>query len=129
MPITAIICGALLILTGVAGYGLSTPDHRSLTAFIPSFVGLLMLLAGIWGLASANARKHAMHAAAVIGLLGAILAAVGLGRAVATGGSMLSYATITAMFVICIVFVALCVRSFIAARSNRQSAPDEPSTG
>ena len=122
MPTIANVCGLLLILTGVAGYFLADLDDRSLTAFIPSLVGILLLITGIWAGAAPNSRKHLMHAAAVIGLLGAILAGGRLGMVLATGGgSPLSIGAVTVMFAICLIFLILCVRSFRAARRNRAS--------
>ena len=119
MPMTAIVCGLLLIVTGLAGYFLADLDDRSLTAFIPSVAGVLLLITGIWARATPHLRKHLMHAAAAIGLLGAILAGGRLAMVLAKGGgSTLGLASLTAMTVICVIFVILCVQSFRAARRN-----------
>ena len=69
-------------------------------------------------------RKHAMHAAAVVGLLGFLgplrvlpqmLALLG-GARVAHRAAVLDQ---LAMMVLCGVFLALCIRSFVAARRAR----------
>ena len=99
------------------------PKKRSITALIPSFVGLVMLLFG--GLAlKENFRKHAMHGAATIGLLGflagASRVASGLGKAFGDEPpNWRSFGFVTAMTLVCAVFVALCFNSFMEARRER----------
>jgi hypothetical protein len=120
MPFTSIICGVLLILVGVVGYayGMST-GHASLTALIPAAFGLVLALLGIVSRAMDDLRKHLMHAAAAIALIGFILTA---GRLVMNLGNLtLSAAMLSqlAMALICLLFVILAVRSFVEARRNR----------
>ena len=76
MPAVSIIFGALLVALGVVSYTGAVPyfgEHAyvSPTALIPAAVGTLLVLCGLLAL---NERflKHAMHAAAAIGLLGLI---------------------------------------------------------
>ena len=70
--------------------------------------------------------KHAMHAASVIGLLGAIAGAgrgaMGLGKFFSNDPSLnpRSFLFVWLMALICSVFVILCVRSFIAAKKRRE---------
>jgi hypothetical protein len=131
----AIIFGVLLTLLGIGLYTTSAPEHKSLTALIPSGFGLALVLLGqIARGASERGRMHTMHAAAVIGLIGfvipayrAVSALVGgaeIGRAIA--GSI-------AMAVLCGAFLALCIKSFIDARiARKRSAVEragEPPTG
>jgi hypothetical protein len=120
MPFTSIICGVLLILVGVVGYayGMST-GHASLTALIPAAFGLVLALLGIVSRAMDDLRKHLMHAAAAIALIGFILTA---GRLVMNLGNLtLSAAMLSqlAMALICLLFIILAVRSFVEARRNR----------
>lgn len=113
---------------GGAPGGTETKDapKRSLTALIPSFVGVLL---AIFGLAAMKEewRKHAMHGAVLIGLLGA-LAAGGRGAMSLVklmGGAdvnMRSLMFLGAMFVLCGVYVGLCVNSFIQARKRQREA-------
>ena len=118
MPLAAIVSGTLLIITGIVGYVLG--GYESVTALIPAFVGILILLPGIIALVAPGSRKHMMHIAAGVGLLGAILAGGRLGSVLATGGgSTLGRASLAAMAVVCVVFLILCVQSFRAARRNR----------
>ena len=71
MAKVAIIFGIALVLLGVVGYFSADADHRSVTAFIPAFVGAPLVLCGVIAMNPA-VRKHAMHFAAVLGLLGFI---------------------------------------------------------
>ena len=147
MAKTTIIFGVLLIGLGIIGYagGSPTPDTmeptaesadesasvergkgKSITALIPAFVGVALALCGILAL-NESMLKHAMHAASVVGLLGAL---AGAGRGVMglpkffSGDPTLnqrSFLFVWLMTVICGVFVLLCVQSFIAARKRRVS--------
>jgi hypothetical protein len=96
---------------------------RSKTALIPSVVGLLLLICGTLGL-DERMRKHAMHGAAGIALLG-FLAAGGrlaskLGDIFAGNISRPLMFSIL-MTVLCLAYVLLSVRSFIAARKARNA--------
>lgn len=119
MPTTAILCGVILIVLGVAGYvsGLMN-DRASVTALIPAFFGIALSGLGIAARAKEGLRKHLMHGAVVVALLGFI----------ATAGRLLSrLSELTAtpavisqaiMAVVCLVFVILAIKSFAAARRN-----------
>ena len=73
MPKISLVVGILLVVQGV-GFYVGT-SSRSITALIPAFVGLPILVLGIVALKE-SARKHAMHVAAALAMLG-FLAAVG----------------------------------------------------
>ncbi len=111
------VAGIVLILIGIAGYlnGAMT-GHASLTALIPAAFGLVLAVLGAAGNARPNARKHFMHAAAAVALLGFIMTAV---RAVPKLGEITTSPAImaqAAMSVVCLFFVLLAIRSFVAAR-------------
>jgi hypothetical protein len=118
----AILFGVLLIALGLIGWfgtGMESP-----TALIPSVFGLLLVVAGVIA-RNESRRKHAMHAAAMVGLLGLLGSASGLLQlpALLAGGEVVrpaAAASKSAMAVLCAVFVALCVKSFIAARKARK---------
>jgi hypothetical protein len=119
MPLISVISGLLLIGVGVAGYTLAEAESAK-TALIPAAVGLLIALSGGLAVAKPGARKHAMHAAAAISLLGLLAAGGRLAMVLALGkGSPLGRSTLAAMTVICAVFLILCIKSFIDARRNR----------
>ncbi len=99
----------------------------SVTALIPAFVGLPLLLCGLVGLQE-NLRKHAMHLAAGVALLGFLGAG---GRLASKAGAWISGDPsvnsramwfIVAMTVICFVYVVLSVKSFVDARKARAMA-------
>jgi hypothetical protein len=118
MPSTAIIFGVLLILTGIVGYihGMMN-DAASLTALIPAGFGLVLAVLGLAAQSMENMRKHLMHAAVIFALIGFIVPASRL----ITKFNGMSAAAVSqlVMAVLCLVFVILAVRSFIAARKAR----------
>jgi hypothetical protein len=118
MANTAVAFGASLMVLGIASY--FGTDMVSLTALIPSAFGLVLLVLGVIA-RDPGKRKHAMHVAAMIGLLGFAGSASGLLK-VLTGnlGARPNAAIAQAvMAVMMLLFVALCVRSFIQARRTR----------
>ncbi|HMF14834.1 MAG TPA: hypothetical protein VKE94_21110 [Gemmataceae bacterium] len=125
MPFITIVCGVLLVALGAAGYRLSEPEHRSLTALIPAGIGAVFLVLGLIGRKD-HLRQHAMHGAAALGLIG-VLAGIGRLLPKAFKGELtfsLATTCISLMILICGVFVGLCVNSFIRARRRR--AQNEP---
>ena len=122
MPSTSIGCGVLLLLIGIIGYvyGLAT-GHASVTALIPAFFGVVLVVLGLWSGSKPDLRKHLMHVAVVVALLGFLLTA---------GRMLMKFSELTvsaALFsqlstaIVCLVFVVLSVRSFIAARREREA--------
>lgn len=122
MHVTTILYGLFLILLGLAGYLLT--GRESVTALIPMFFGIPIALLG-WMASNPARRKLAMHIAVVLGLLGTLGSARGLSGlgALFAGEAERPAAVISqvAMFVASLLFVILCVRSFIQAR-KAQSA-------
>jgi len=93
--------------------------HASPTALIPAIFGLVLALLGLISRMKDDLRKHLMHAAAAIALIGFILTA---GRLVMNLGNLtLSAAVLSqlAMALISLIFVVLAVKSFADARRNR----------
>ncbi|MGB5038017.1 MAG: hypothetical protein WBQ66_15515 [Blastocatellia bacterium] len=121
MPYITIGVGVLLTLIGVVGYVMS--GMASWTALIPAFLGVPMALLGAVALKE-SLLKHAMHGAAVVGLLGLLGTASGafkfvkmLGGAEVARPDAVKVQALVA--VICAVFIGLCVNSFIQARKAR----------
>ncbi|MEM1083161.1 MAG: hypothetical protein AAGI48_03495 [Verrucomicrobiota bacterium] len=113
MPQTGIATGLILILFGLVGY--FAGGRASVTALIPAFFGLPILLTSLLAL---KKLKLGMHLAAVFGLLGFLAP---LGRIIPTaakGEFELNLATgsMIAMVIVCGIFMALCIRSFREAR-------------
>ena len=118
MPITAIKFGRVLILVGIIGYGFGYFNGRaSLTAFIPAAFGLILIVLGYIAQRRENMRKHMMHIAVVIGLLGFLAAAGRLISKISEITFSAAYVSQIMMALICFIFVVLSVRSFVNARS------------
>jgi uncharacterized membrane protein len=123
----AITFGTILVLLGVAlgvyTYAFLPPERHSPTAFIPGIFGVLLIVCGVLA-RNDKLRMHAMHFAALVGLVGCVMPLY-MAIQKLTSGAEYHRAAVggqIAMGVICGVFVALCVRSFIAARRARKSS-------
>ena len=131
MAKTTMLIGALLCVLGFVTYAMGAQAgtaERSLTALIPAGFGALLLLLGFGALVKPTARKHFMHAAAAVGLLGA-LGGFGMFFArVGSRGFTLATGSMLTMGILCALLVALCVQSFIAARRARESGASTTST-
>jgi lysylphosphatidylglycerol synthetase-like protein (DUF2156 family) len=123
MPLITFVIGAVLVILGVGMY-LAT-GQPSVTALIPAFVGgLLLILGAVAQFASSAVRKHVMHTAVLIGLIGALGGLYPVFKnsfdvskpAVQSGLGMTG---------LCAIFVGLCVRSFIQARKAQRAAAAE----
>jgi hypothetical protein len=125
MPALAILFGGLLTALGAVAYFapdlLSGGNPHQISAASPAFVGLPIALAGLVSLAAPAARKHAMHGAAALGLLGVV---GGFVPAVLRKFDVTTTAVQVGLGMagLSAVFVLLCVRSFIAARRARTAA-------
>ena len=115
MPKITLLVGVLLVIEGL-GFYVAT-GTKSITALIPTLVGLPILALGILAF-NASARRHAMHLAAALATIG-FLAALGrlfqAGLSVSpAGASVLILALLTGGFLV------LCVNSFADARRRRR---------
>lgn len=117
----SIACGLVLIGLGLGGY--FGTGMTSWTALIPAYFGIAIALLGALALNDAY-RMHAMHGAVLLGLIGFVAAGYRVVKVAIAGNIELpvAFALQLAMSLICAVFVALCVRSFIQARKARKSA-------
>lgn len=112
--------GIILAFLGVGSYLMT--GAASPTALIPAAFGILFIILGFIARKDAL-RRHAMHGAAVLSLLGIAGTASGvLSTLTLLGGGTVERpeAAIAkaAMALICIVFLVLAIRSFINARKN-----------
>jgi hypothetical protein len=123
MPLVSIVFGGLLIALGLWGY--ITSDVKSWTALIPAMVGGVLAVLGVIGMIE-RMLKHAMHGAAMIGLIGCVLAGGRLAMKLARGAGIdlndKATLSLTGMTLLCAVFVGLCVNSFIQVRRRRRAA-------
>jgi len=117
------LCSLILILVGAVGYfGWEAlgAEKQSVTALIPSFVGILMLVGAL--IAGKN-HKVGMHIAVLFAALGGL---AGLGRLVpgmikgSLDWSGPAPVLILVMTVVCLFYTVMAIRSFIAARRAQQ---------
>tara|TARA_B100000470_G_C19402839_1_gene220710 strand:- start:33 stop:389 length:357 start_codon:yes stop_codon:yes gene_type:complete len=111
----SILMGSLLTVLGLVLY--FSTGKESVTALIPSFIGVPILVCGFLA-RDEKKRKAVAHIALTLALLGA-LAGYGRGLPKLFGGdSGPDILGMLTMSVICTVYVIACIRSFIAARSS-----------
>jgi hypothetical protein len=137
VPFVSVVFGLLLIALGIWGYwggtlgwweplGFVPPERLSGTALIPAYIGAALVVLGLLALKE-SLLKHAMHGAAMIGLLGLVAAAARIamtGNVKGVGGTSLIL-----MALLCTVFMALCVNAFVQARRRRRAASAIPKGG
>ena len=119
MPLLTILFGVALMMLGVAFF--FGTGSTSVTALIPTFFGLPLLICGALAMKD-KFRMHAMHGAAALGALGTLGAAY---RGVPAFWKLLlenpGVVATNSMMVICAVYVGISVRSFIEARKKRKA--------
>ncbi len=122
MTNSSIICGSLLILIGLAGYVHGVMNEKaSVTALIPAFIGVVIgLLGGLAGMKE-GWRKHLMHAAVVVALLGFIATAGRLVSKISELSASPAVLSQALTAIVCLAFIILAIRSFAAARRERGS--------
>ncbi|MGD0546507.1 MAG: CD20-like domain-containing protein [Terracidiphilus sp.] len=111
----AVLCIALGLI-GFFGTG-----HTHYTALIPAWIGLAMGLSGALAISpDERRRKLFMHVSVTIGLLGFLGTFVELIRSCASGKPLDPAATGAklALLWLLFIYVGLCVRSFLFARSS-----------
>lgn len=122
MPIITILFGALLTALGVWGRFATEHGAESLTSLIPAFAGVPLIILGLLALKE-SMLKHAMHGAAMIGLLGFLAAGGRLASVLVKGGKIEGAGPVSTAIMtgLCGAFVLLCVNSFVAARRRRRA--------
>jgi hypothetical protein len=123
MPRIIFTFAVIFVLLGIGAYLIT--GAQSWTALIPSIFGLLLAIAGAVSLKS---LKHGGHIAALVGLLGFLGTAKSLGKvpALLSGETVDRAAAVgvqASFAILSLVFVALCVKSFIDARRARTANP------
>ena len=115
--------GVLLIVISV-GFWMATGRDET-AALHPAGVGLILLVSGALA-NSEDAKKRMlwMHIAVTFGLIGFLItgiraAVTAAHGAAAIAANQLAFDERVVVALICLIFVILCVRSFIAARRSR----------
>ena len=113
--------GAILTMVGIAGYVLT--GAVSPTALIPAAIGIALVVLGLVGQRQPDLRKHVMHVAvlvAIVGLAGSLTGLLALPGALASGEGVRPAMVMRAsMAILLIVYIVVAVRSFILARRAR----------
>ncbi|MDR9387874.1 MAG: hypothetical protein RI513_02580 [Balneolaceae bacterium] len=120
----------VLVALGIVSFVIS--DFASVTALIPSFFGVVLLILALVTLSAekkgqTGVKKHTTHAALGITLLGLIGSFRGIPDFVGSFGGeelarpMATYAQVV-MFVLCAYLIVAGVQSFIKARKERAAA-------
>ena len=116
-----LIYGALLIVWGAV----FSIGSESFTSWIPSMLGVPILLAGVLSVAVPAKKKIWMHIAVLFGLvagLGGLRFFAGLGSEAGLFGKPRAAASQLMLLVTGTLYTILCVRSFIAARKSEAVA-------
>lgn len=123
----AIVFGALLVALGIGFFVYTGMDWGKITSLIPAFFGIPLI--GLGALAMSDRfRMHAMHGAALLGLVGFAMPAVMVIRGMIRGDEFNpAKMEQSAMAVLCLIFLGLCVKSFIDARIARKQKQAETS--
>ncbi|MDG2292493.1 MAG: hypothetical protein P8L37_07525 [Phycisphaerales bacterium] len=110
----------LLIIQGLAFWGMADFEMGRFTAAIPSFFGVLMLLCASLAKAMPKARMHVMHLAVLLALLGTIGGSVMGARGLLKDPvEMTKIIDQWLLALLCIIYLIFAVRSFIASRANQ----------
>jgi zinc transporter ZupT len=122
MGFVTILLGAFLAAVGLIGYVATAMEHP--TALIPTGFGLVFVVLGVLA-RQEKMRMHVMHVSVLLGLAGFVFTVMGVPALV----RMLSGEVIerpaaaiarSVMAAACLVYVLLCIRSFIEARRRRR---------
>jgi hypothetical protein len=130
VPAQSLFVGLVLAVLSTTAYLTGTPDAEtgkvSPTALIPAGIGGLLAVLGGLSLAAPGLRKHAMHFAAMVGLVGFLGGFMPVVRGYSKTGSVdfgkPAVQLGLLMSVLCLAFVVMCVKSFIDARKARERA-------
>ena len=121
MAKVTLVFAALLIALGLIGFIGTGSQHY--TALIPTWFGLALGLFGFLSISpNESRRKLFAHINVTLGLLGFLFTVVGLLHFLTgnLGPNPPATQAKAAMSVLCLIYTALCVRSFIAARAARK---------
>lgn len=123
MANTTLGFGIALILLGIGGFVATGSSHA--TALIPAGFGILLTVLGILA-RNPKLRMHLLHGAALLGLIGfggSVSGLIQLAKLLSGQPIERPAAAIarSIMALICLAFVTLTVRSFVAVRVARRT--------
>jgi len=123
VPKLSINIGIVLIILGIVSY--IATSAVSVTALIPAFFGLAFGGLGILAKRNESMRKHAMHAALLLAILGLGGSFGGLTTLISslfsgeTPDRLSAVIGQSIMAALCILFLILGIKSFVDARKER----------
>jgi len=119
------VFGVLLMLVGLVGYFGTGSAHP--TALIPTWFGIALVVGGCLAVSPSEGRRmlfmHINVTIGLVGLIGAIASALhgyGQARSLGMDPDYKALAAQLSMAILLLIYVNLCVRSFIQARRSRQ---------
>ncbi len=125
MAKVTLVFAVLLIVLGAAGYWGTGSQHS--TALIPAWFGVALGFGGLLSISPSESRRkifaHINVTVGLLGLIGAVASAVreyAHARSLGESPDAIALTAQLAMAVLLLVYVNLCVRSFIQARRSRQ---------
>jgi peptidoglycan/LPS O-acetylase OafA/YrhL len=125
MAKVTILFGVLLIILGLVGFFGTGSTHP--TALIPTWFGLALGAGGLLAISpSERRRKIFMHINVTVGLAGligaiaSVLHGYGHSRSLGLDPDYQALSAQLTMAILLLIYVNLCVRSFISARRARQ---------
>jgi hypothetical protein len=122
MAKVTLVFAALLVILGLAGFLGTGSVHP--TALIPTWIGLAMGFGGLLAISKQESRRKLfMHINVTIGLLGFLGSVAEIVRSMVSSKTLDSTAVAalaakTAMAWLLLIYVILCVRSFVDARRS-----------
>ena len=117
MPFLSLMQGFFLVVLGIIFY-LFPEDKSSVTALIPSFIGLGLLIPGYLAYTNENMKMHAMHVAVLVSLIGTVGGAMGIQDAIAGDWSRPTIARMI-LLLTCGEYMIFSIMSFRQARVKR----------
>lgn len=107
--------GVVLVVIGLGAWLAAGGPGTSLTALLPAVLGVLVVVLGLLA-GRDELHRHAIHAALVVALLGFLGTVPRIAPLVTGDDTGVAQWASLATALACLVYVALGVRSFIAAR-------------
>ena len=117
MPLWSSLSGFFLVVLGIIFY-LFPEDKSSVTALIPSFIGLGLLIPGYLAYTNENMKMHAMHVAVLVSLIGTVGGAMGIQDAIAGNWDRPTIARMI-LLLTCGEYMIFSIMSFRQARVKR----------
>ncbi len=125
MPKLSINIGIILIILGMIAY--VATEAVSITALIPAFFGVVFGGLGILAKRNDKTRKHAIHGALLLAILGlggsfgGLTTIIGLIFGSESPERMSAALSQSVMAVLCIIFLVAGIKSFVDARKSSEA--------